>query len=46
MLCGGFPLGLGGKSLQQPIWRLCALDGSVAVATSVTLGLATVESVP
>ena len=34
-----------GKSLQQPIWRLCALDGSVAVATSVTLGLATVESV-
>ena len=34
-----------GKSLQQPIWRLCALDGSVAVATSVTLGLAPVEAV-
>ena len=31
--------------MQQPIWRLCALDGSVAVATSVTLGLATVEAV-
>ncbi len=34
-----------GKSLQQPVWRLCALDGSIAVATSVTLGLATVEAV-
>ena len=32
-----------GVVLQQPIWRLCALDGSVVVATSVTLGLATVE---
>lgn len=34
-----------GQHLQQPIWRLFALDGSVGVATSVTLGLASVERV-
>ena len=34
-----------GQVLQQPFWRLCALDGCCAVATSVTLGLASVEGV-
>ena len=34
-----------GQSVQQPIWRLCSLDGRSAVATSVTLGLASVEGV-
>lgn len=34
-----------GQSLQQPIWRLFSLDGCCEVATSVTLGLASVEAV-
>ena len=34
-----------GQYLRQPIWRLFGLDGRCAVATSVTLGLASVEGV-
>ena len=34
-----------GRRLGQPIWRLFALDGTKGVATSVTLGLASVEKV-
>jgi len=34
-----------GRQLGQPIWKLFALDGTRGVATSVTLGLASVEKV-
>ena len=34
-----------GQFLQQPLWRLFCLDGRCSVATSVTLGLASVEGV-
>ena len=34
-----------GQFLQQPLWRLFCLDGRCGVATSVTLGLASVEGV-
>ena len=34
-----------GRQLGEPIWRLLALDGASEVATSVTLGLASVEKV-
>ena len=34
-----------GRRLGHPIWRLFALDGTRSVATSVTLGLASVEKV-
>tara|TARA_Y100000766_G_scaffold132303_1_gene113789 strand:+ start:419 stop:1507 length:1089 start_codon:yes stop_codon:yes gene_type:complete len=34
-----------GQWLQQPVWRLFGLNGRCAVATSVTLGLASVEGV-
>ena len=34
-----------GRHLQQPIWRLYGLSGSTAVATSVTLGLGSVDQV-
>ena len=34
-----------GQLLQQPVWQLFSLDGNCAVATSVTLGLASVEGV-
>jgi len=34
-----------GQCLQQPIWRLFSLSGGSGVATSVTLGLGSVEAV-
>jgi len=34
-----------GQCLQQPVWRLCSLAGRCCVATSVTLGLASVGAV-
>ena len=34
-----------GQRLGQPVWRLFGLDGSCSVATSVTLGLGSVEGV-
>ncbi|MGB1416388.1 MAG: enolase C-terminal domain-like protein [Synechococcus sp.] len=34
-----------GQRLQQPLWRLYGLNGSTAVATSVTLGLGAVPAV-
>ena len=34
-----------GQRVRQPIWRLFSLDGHRCVATSVTLGLASVEAV-